>query len=78
MTRPAAAALHPEAAGVALESRPPREGDIRHSHADIGRARERLGYVPTHSLRQGLAVAAPWYFARLVGAERRGGTVAAA
>jgi len=78
MMRDAAATLHPEAAGVALESRPPRAGDIRHSHADIGRARERLGYVPTHSLRQGLAVAAPWYFARLVGAERRAGTVAAA
>ena len=78
MMRDAAASLRPEAARVNLESRPPRAGDIRHSHADIGRARERLGYVPTHSLRQGLAVAAPWYFARLVGAEQRVRTVAAA
>ena len=31
-----------------------REGDIRHSRADVARARERLGYRPTVDLRSGL------------------------
>ncbi|MDS0260645.1 NAD-dependent epimerase/dehydratase family protein [Haloarcula sp. S1CR25-12] len=31
-----------------------REGDIRHSVADIGKARERLGFEPTVSLADGL------------------------
>ncbi|MDX1623778.1 MAG: SDR family oxidoreductase [Gemmatimonadota bacterium] len=38
-----------------------RPGDVRHSEADITRARERLGYRPTHTLREGLAEALPWY-----------------
>jgi len=33
----------------------PRPGDIRHSGADIARARETLGYEPTVDLREGLA-----------------------
>lgn len=32
-----------------------RSGDIRHSGADIGRARTVLGFEPTISLRTGLA-----------------------
>jgi UDP-N-acetylglucosamine/UDP-N-acetylgalactosamine 4-epimerase len=38
-----------------------RSGDVRHSQADIGRARERLGYAPTHAVRQGLEVTAQWF-----------------
>jgi UDP-N-acetylglucosamine 4-epimerase len=38
-----------------------RAGDVRHSLADIGKAEQRLGYVPSHDLRAGLAVAMPWY-----------------
>jgi UDP-N-acetylglucosamine/UDP-N-acetylgalactosamine 4-epimerase len=38
-----------------------RAGDVRHSLADIGKARERLGYAPTHDVRAGLAEAAAWY-----------------
>jgi nucleoside-diphosphate-sugar epimerase len=34
---------------------PPREGDIRHSGADISRAREHLGYEPSVALAEGLA-----------------------
>jgi nucleoside-diphosphate-sugar epimerase len=34
---------------------PPRAGDVRHSQADIGRARELLGYEPVISLREGLS-----------------------
>lgn len=38
-----------------------RAGDIRHSLADISQAQRCLGYVPTHSLEDGLADAAPFY-----------------
>jgi UDP-N-acetylglucosamine/UDP-N-acetylgalactosamine 4-epimerase len=41
-----------------------RAGDVRHSRADIGKARQRLGYVPTHDIRAGMAVVAAWYAAR--------------
>lgn len=38
-----------------------RAGDVRHSQADITKARERLGYSPNHRVQQGLAEAADWY-----------------
>ncbi len=38
-----------------------RFGDVRHSQADISKAARLLGFVPTHTLAQGLAVAMPWY-----------------
>ncbi len=38
-----------------------REGDVRHSQADISRARELLGFDPTHSVDQGLAVTCEWF-----------------
>ncbi len=38
-----------------------RAGDVRHSQADIGRARERLGYAPSHDIHAGLAVTAGWF-----------------
>jgi len=38
-----------------------RGGDVRHSQADISRARELLGYHPTHSVDQGLAVTCEWF-----------------
>ncbi len=41
-----------------------REGDVRHSQADISRARELLGYQPTHSVDQGLAVTCEWFLGR--------------
>jgi UDP-N-acetylglucosamine 4-epimerase len=36
-------------------------GDIRHSLADISRARKLLGYEPTHTLEQGLQKSLSWY-----------------
>ncbi|QLH77783.1 NAD-dependent epimerase/dehydratase family protein [Halosimplex rubrum] len=33
----------------------PREGDIKHSRAALGRARSRLGYEPTYDFEEGLA-----------------------
>jgi UDP-N-acetylglucosamine 4-epimerase len=38
-----------------------RAGDVRHSLADVGKARRLLGYAPTHSVRQGLREAMGWY-----------------
>jgi UDP-N-acetylglucosamine 4-epimerase len=44
--------------------RPFREGDVRHSLADIGLARSLLGYAPAHSLANGLREALSWYVNR--------------
>ncbi len=38
-----------------------RAGDVRHSQADISKARQQLGYEPSHNIGQGIAVAMPWY-----------------
>ncbi|AGB38795.1 NAD-dependent epimerase/dehydratase family protein [Natronococcus occultus] len=38
-----------------------REGDIRHSRADIAAIRSELGYEPTVSLREGLERTVEWY-----------------
>lgn len=50
----------------ALQVQPPhfsdfRAGDVRHSLADIGKARRLLGYAPTHNVAAGLAEAVEWY-----------------
>ena len=41
-----------------------RPGDVRHSQADISKARRLLGYSPSHDLRRGLSEALPWYGTR--------------
>jgi UDP-glucose 4-epimerase len=40
---------------------PPREGDIRHSLADIARASQELGYQPKVQFREGLRKTVEWY-----------------
>jgi nucleoside-diphosphate-sugar epimerase len=40
---------------------PPREGDIKHSYADISAARETLGYEPTVDFLEGLRRTVGWY-----------------
>ncbi len=42
-----------------------REGDVRYSLADIGKARSLLGYDPKYSVREGLEIAAGWYIESL-------------
>ena len=42
-----------------------RGGDVRHSQADIGKARSLLGYAPPHRIDAGLAQAMDWYVANL-------------
>ena len=38
-----------------------RSGDVRHSLADINKAREILGYMPKYSIKTGLELCIPWY-----------------
>ena len=38
-----------------------RPGDIMHSHANIDKARNLLGYQPTHTIEDGLDAALAWY-----------------
>lgn len=40
-----------------------RAGDVRHSLADISKARRLIGYVPARSIRQGMESAVEWYAA---------------
>ena len=42
-----------------------RAGDIRHSNADISKARELLGYNPEYDFESGIALAIDWYKANL-------------
>ena len=44
-----------------------RAGDVRHSLADISRARRLLGYAPTQRLGQGLEQAMAWYIGQCGG-----------
>lgn len=44
---------------------PDRAGDIKHSNADISKAKELLGYEPSYSFEAGLAEAIEWYKANL-------------
>ncbi len=42
-----------------------RAGDVRHSQADISKARNALGYDPQFTLQRGLREAMPWYVEHL-------------
>ncbi|MBA3441915.1 MAG: GDP-mannose 4,6-dehydratase, partial [Pyrinomonadaceae bacterium] len=46
---------------VRAEYREPRVGDVRHSLADISRARDLLGYEPQIELQEGLQRTVEWY-----------------
>ena len=52
-----------EALGVNIEAiyGPDRAGDIKHSNADISKAREMLGYDPEWSFERGIKAAIEWY-----------------
>ena len=55
----------PGAAAAEPVHRDFRAGDVRHSLADISRARTLLGYDPRYDVRQGLRLAGDWYAANL-------------
>lgn len=56
-----------KALGVNIEPNfgPDRKGDIKHSNADISKARKLLGYDPDYSFEDGIALAIDWYKANL-------------
>lgn len=64
LIRERVAEVRPEAAVAAPVYRDFRAGDVRHSLADIGKARQLLGYEPTHTVKTGLVEAAQWYIRR--------------
>jgi len=43
----------------------PRSGDVKHSLADIQRAKKYLGYMPQYSIKKGLKVTIEWYLSHL-------------
>jgi UDP-N-acetylglucosamine/UDP-N-acetylgalactosamine 4-epimerase len=51
----------PEVAGAEPAFRDFRPGDVRHSQADITKARTRLGYEPAHDVRRGMEATLEWY-----------------
>ena len=56
-----------KALGVDIEPNfgPDRKGDIKHSNADISKARKLLGYDPDYSFEDGIQLAIDWYKANL-------------
>ncbi len=61
LIRAEVARFNPAAAGARAEHREFRAGDVRHSLADITKARTLLGYDPQFDVRAGLRVAGEWY-----------------
>lgn len=47
-----------------LEYRAPRVGDVRHTHADIAKAKKILGYEPKVNFAEGLKRAVAWFESR--------------
>lgn len=52
-----------KALGVDVEPNfgPDRKGDIKHSNADISKARKLLGYDPDYSFQDGTSLLSEWY-----------------
>ena len=51
----------PELAGASAVYRDFRAGDVRHSLADISKAKRLLGYMPTHRIDEGMQESMAWY-----------------
>jgi UDP-N-acetylglucosamine 4-epimerase len=44
-----------------------RAGDVRHSLADISKAKNQLGYCPSHRINAGVDEVLKWYVKDIVG-----------
>jgi UDP-N-acetylglucosamine 4-epimerase len=66
MLRELLAPLAAHVGEIRPEYRDFRPGDVRHSLADISRAKTLLGYEPSHGVRAGLEEALGWYVGRLL------------
>lgn len=64
MIRAHIAKTRPEVKDLPPRYQPERPGDIKDSQADVSKARERLGYVPTHTVAQGLEETVRYYLER--------------
>jgi nucleoside-diphosphate-sugar epimerase len=55
-----------QASGKKLDliQKPPRKGDVRHTHADITKAKKMIGYTPKVTFPEGVARTAAWFKAR--------------
>jgi UDP-N-acetylglucosamine 4-epimerase len=69
MIRENLALMHPMVAESEPTHSPERQGDIRRSLADIGKARRLLGYAPTHNAASGMKETLQWYAAQLAANE---------
>jgi len=65
MIRDRVSSHYPAASGAKPVYRDFRAGDVRHSLADISKAKKLLGYAPEYSVEQGLDMAAQWYMDNL-------------
>lgn len=63
LIRGALSAHIPDVANIVPKYGPFRKGDVRHSLADAGRARELLGYAPEFSVERGIRETIDWYVA---------------
>ena len=55
----------PKIAEVAIKHGPNRLGDIPHSLASVDKAKQLLGYNPSHNIKEGLQAAIAWYYNNL-------------
>src|SRR5690606_2800269 len=55
----------PEIANVEVIHGPNRQGDIPHSLASVDKAKNLLGYEPSHAIKDGLKEATHWYWENL-------------
>lgn len=64
MIRAHVAQARPQVKDLPARYQPERPGDIKDSQADVSRARELLGYEPTHTVAQGLEETVRYYLER--------------
>ena len=65
MLRDRVAAVRPATAEATPTHAARRPGDVTHSQASVARAREQLGYQPTHDIAAGLSETVAWFMQRI-------------
>lgn len=66
LLRDVLAETRPELSKVEPQYQAFRAGDVRHSQADISKAKRLLQYAPAHRLEDGIRAAMPWYVSRFL------------
>ncbi|MEH0158131.1 SDR family oxidoreductase [Limibacter armeniacum] len=54
--------FEPEVKSLKASYGPPRQGDVKHSLASIDKAKELLGYQPSHTFEEGIRESVHWYW----------------